>query len=305
MPTVEKCKLCLKERELQESHIVPSFVYKWMKETSATGYMRFGQAPNKRSQDGYKARWLCCECEQLLNVWETQFATQIFHPINREGSVKIRYSDWLLKFCASLSWRVLLMMKEKEYLKDFSEAQRKAVDAALITWAAFLLGEDSNPGRFEQHMVVFDAIDPDGTTLQDMPPNFNRYILRTVDLDVVRSESIAFVLSKMGKFFVLGFIDAKYPRQWVGTKINANSGTINGSNYTLPRQFGDYLIEEARRYADIYAKISDTQRDRIDQTMWQNIDRVARSGSFAAMQHDVQMAGKAAFDIHGRKQGSK
>jgi hypothetical protein len=95
------------------------------------------------------------------------------------------------------------------------------------------------------------------------------------------------------------------PRQWVGTKINANSGTINGSNYTLPRQFGNYLFEKARRYAEVYAKISNTQRDRIDETMWQNIDRVARSKTFAAMQHDVKMAGKAAFDIHGRNRHSK
>jgi hypothetical protein len=305
MPTVEKCKLCLKERELQESHIVPSFVYKWLKDTSATGYIRFGQAPNKRTQDGYKVHWLCRECEQRLNVWETRFATHIFHPINKDGGQKIPYGDWLLKFCASVSWRTLLMMKEKNYLNDFSNAQHEAADAALGAWAAFLLGETSNPGRFEQHMIMFDAVDPDGTTLQGMPPNFNRYILRTVDLDAVRSNSMTFVLSKMGKFFVLGFIDAMYPRQWAGTKINANAGTINGSNYTLPRQFGDYLFEEARRYAEVQAKISETQRDRIDETMWQNIDRVARSESFAAMQHDVQMAGKAAFDIHGRNRRSK
>ncbi len=276
-----------------------------MKETSATGYLRFGRAPNKRTQDGYKAHWLCRECEQRLNVWETQFATHVFHPINERGSVKARYGDWLSKFCASVSWRVLLMMKEKGYLNDFSEAQRDAVDAALGTWAAFLLGQASNPGRFEQHLIVFDAIDPDSTTLQDMPPNFNRYILRTVDFDAVRNDSIVFVLSKMGKFFVLGFIQAEYQRQWMGSRIAVNSGIFNISDYTMPRQFADYLFEEARRYAEVYTKISSKQRDRIDATMWQDIDRVARSGSFAAMQHDVQMAGKAAFDIHGRNRHSK
>jgi hypothetical protein len=298
---VGNCKLCQEEGELQESHILPSFVYKWLKETSATGFMRFGQAPNKRTQDGYKERWLCRECEQRLNVWETQFATQIFHPINEDGGAKVLYGDWLLKFCASVSWRTLLMMKEREYLQDFSAAQREAVDEALKAWSAFLLDKLPHPGRFEQHMIVFDAVDAGATTLQDLPPNFNRYILRTVDLDAVRSESIAFVLSKMGKFFIVGFIDTSNPRQWKGTKINANTGAVNGSSYTLPRQFGQYLIGEARRFAEVYAKISDTQRDRMDETMWRDIDRVARSGTFAAMRHDVQMAGNAAFDIHRRK----
>jgi hypothetical protein len=181
-------------------------------------------------------------------------------PINERGGIIIPYDRWLLKFCASVSWRVLLMMKENGYLKDFNDTQHEAVDAALRTWAAFLLGETPNPGRFEQHMIVFDAIDADGTGQQSMPPNFNRYLLRTVDLDAVRSDSTAFVLSKMGKFFVLGFIHAKYPRQWVGTKINANSGALNISDYAVPRQFGDYLFEEARRYAEVYAKISETQR---------------------------------------------
>jgi hypothetical protein len=301
MPTAVNCKLCLKEEELQESHILPSFVYKWLKETSATGYLRFGQAPNKRVQDGYKEYWLCRQCEQRLNAWETQFAKNVFHPINEQGGVKVPYGEWLLKFCASVSWRTLLMMKEKDYLTDFSDTQREAVDAALSKWAAFLLGKAPSPDRFEQHMIVFDAINAEGTTLHGVPPNFNRYILRTVVLDVVRSNIIAFVLSKMGKFFVLGFIDVPHPRQWVGTKINANSGTINGSGYTLPRQFADYLIEEARRYA----KISETQRDRIDEAMWRDINRVTRSESFAAMRYDIQMAGKAAFDIHGRDRRSK
>lgn len=263
--------------------------------------MRFGQAPNKRAQDGYNEYWLCRECEQRLNVWETQFATHAFHPINEDGATKVIYGDWLLKFSASVSWRTLLMMTEKAYLDDFSATQHEAVANALNTWRAFLLGKLPHPGRFEQHMIVFDAVKAEGTTLQDLPPNFNRYVLRTVDLDAVRNSSTAFVLSKMGKFFVLGFIDMTYPRQWKGTKINANHGTLNGSNYKLPRQFGDYLIAEARRYAEVYAKMSDTQRNRIDETMWRDIDRVAHSESFAAMRHDVEMAGKAAFDIHRKK----
>jgi hypothetical protein len=107
----------------------------------------------------------------------------------RHNAIRLRvlYGDWLLKFCASVSWRTLLMMKEKEYLQDFSATQREAVDEALKAWSAFLLGRLPHPGRFEQHMIVFDAVDAEATTLQDLPPNFNRYILRTVDLDAVRT----------------------------------------------------------------------------------------------------------------------
>jgi len=302
MPELGTCRLCGETRELQDSHILPAFVYKWLKETSATGFMRFGQEPNKRVQDGYKARWLCLECEQRLNAWETQFATRVFHPMNEDGSAKVRYGNWLLKFSASVSWRTLLMMRENQWLHDFSDQQREAVDQGLETWGAFLLGKQPHPGRFEQHLIVLGAIDGEGSTLREVPANFNRYILRTVDLDVVRSSSTAFVLSKMGKFFVVGFIDVLYPRQWVGTKINATLGTVGGANCTLPRQFGEYLIEEAHRFAAVQRKVSDKQWARMDETMWRDLDRVARSGSMEAMRHDVRLAGRAAFGIHRPKE---
>jgi hypothetical protein len=56
MTTITPCRLCGEMKELQESHILPGFVYRWMKETSATGYLRFAQQPNLRVQDGVKLR---------------------------------------------------------------------------------------------------------------------------------------------------------------------------------------------------------------------------------------------------------
>jgi hypothetical protein len=73
------CRLCGATKELQESHILPGFVFRWMKATSATGYLRFGQQPNLRVQDGLKLLLLCGDCEGRFNHWETQFANKIFH----------------------------------------------------------------------------------------------------------------------------------------------------------------------------------------------------------------------------------
>jgi len=86
---ISSCRLCDVTNALQESHILPGFVYRWMKETSATGYLRFGQQPNLRVQDGLKLHLLCADCEQRLNEWETQFANQIFHPMT-QGKVGTR-----------------------------------------------------------------------------------------------------------------------------------------------------------------------------------------------------------------------
>jgi hypothetical protein len=70
---------------MQLSHANPAFVYKWLKETSATGSLRSGERPNLRAQDGHKAYWLCRKCEEALNAFETPFATKVFHPITRMG----------------------------------------------------------------------------------------------------------------------------------------------------------------------------------------------------------------------------
>ena len=91
MPT-SPCRLCGATKELQESHILPGFVFRWKKETSATGYLRFGQQPNLRVQDGVKLHLLCRDCEQRFNNWETEFANRIFHPDKLPGSSRPRKS---------------------------------------------------------------------------------------------------------------------------------------------------------------------------------------------------------------------
>jgi hypothetical protein len=71
------CRLCGASAELQESHIVPAFVFRWRKETAPTPFMRTSREPNRRVQDGLKLHWLCRNCEQTLSAYEKQFADTI------------------------------------------------------------------------------------------------------------------------------------------------------------------------------------------------------------------------------------
>jgi hypothetical protein len=56
-----------KKNPFQISHIVQSFAGKWLKESSATGFMRELRAPNERIQDVWKTQLLCRDCAQLLS----------------------------------------------------------------------------------------------------------------------------------------------------------------------------------------------------------------------------------------------
>ena len=77
---MSKCALCHNVKELKDSHIIPAFVYRWIKETSATGYLRFSENINRRYQDGRKIKLLCLDCEERFNKYETSFSNNIFYP---------------------------------------------------------------------------------------------------------------------------------------------------------------------------------------------------------------------------------
>src|SRR4029077_16970412 len=134
---------------LQESHIIPKFIVSWLKDTSPTAKLRMGEIPNKRVQDGLKLHWLCSTCETKFSQWETYFAEKIFHPlINRES--KINYDSNFVKFCVSISWRVLKYFIEQNQTSHFSGEAETKMNRALLIWRDFVLDKEPTPHEFEQ-----------------------------------------------------------------------------------------------------------------------------------------------------------
>ena len=126
-----KCKLCGKEAKLKISHFIPKFVGKWVKETSATGFIRESNEIDKRAQDIAKEYWLCSDCEGLFSEWERKFSNKIFYPFVNKGQSVATYGKWMSKFCASLSWRTLTLIrsknthekKSKKYIESLNKAE--------------------------------------------------------------------------------------------------------------------------------------------------------------------------------------
>ena len=84
------CKLCGSGAPLRNSHIIPRFVGRWMKETSPTPYLRYGGNMDQRLQDLFSMELLCNECENRSSGWETKFANEVFHP-SAAGETVFRY----------------------------------------------------------------------------------------------------------------------------------------------------------------------------------------------------------------------
>ena len=89
---MHRCKLCDEERELQKSHVIPRFIYKYMLGITNNSLTQFDGQKNlwQKSNRQLKKELFCAECEQLLGKNETTFSL-IFKEINsnsnREGLV--------------------------------------------------------------------------------------------------------------------------------------------------------------------------------------------------------------------------
>lgn len=293
---IKICRLCQSEREVKLSHIVPRFVLEWLFNTSP-GYLRNASNPNLRIQDGIKSELLCEDCEQRLSKWEKAFAENIFKPLHEShGKTAIfPYNDWAMKFAVSVSWRVLSHIKQLG-LSHFSEKQKKSADRALETWAEFLLNNRDDLGPYEQHMLFFDVIERHN--FQDLSPYMNRYLLRTVDMDVICSENSALVYSKMGRIALFGVISGSNTKNWKGTKMLAKEGVL-GNDCQISINIYEYINDRSNRVAQSLAGISPKQRGKIDSMLRKELqdgpDKLAKSEPFTAMTHDVKLSGKAAF----------
>lgn len=286
------CKLCGKTGDLQQSHVLPSFAFKWMKQA---GPFRKAGLPNRRAQDGEKREWLCWNCEQLFSSFETPFATKIFHPYDVDRSVKVRYGEWLAKFCASVAWRSLSALQEDGKFQQLTEQQAALGERALETWARFLLGRYKHVGEFQLHLLTFVEIE--SASFSITTPNINRYLTRAIDIDLAANSSTCFSYSKLGPFAIFGFVQS-HAGQWRGTKIPIGAGWFQPHNVTVPKELWDYLNDRALHIKRVMETISPTQQQKIAETFRASPERFLQSGLYRAMQRDVEMFGRDAFSSY-------
>lgn len=285
------CRLCGEERELLASHVLPAFIFRWFKATSATGHIRLSGRPNLRLQDGERRRWFCAACEQRIGTWEARFATDIFHPYLEDSRARLPYADWMLKFCVSVSWRSLMRLNDDGLVENILRTWPDAVEQALGTWREFLLGCRPDPDTLEQHIIPLDQL---ASFDSKLPTNMNRYLMRAIDVDAVRGPEIAFVFTKFGRFVLFGFVAGNPAGEWAGARVDIGDGTIEPRNYSLPGQMLEYLRSRAEHSAAAKHRMSDRQKSKVAAAIRSDMERLAKSDTFRAMQADVEMFGKDA-----------
>ena len=97
-----KCFLCSEEKELRNSHIIPKFMTKQIREHPSRVYIIDNGLEIK--QDTIKYYMLCDECEGKFNKLETYFSKDI---VKNYKNKSIKYSDKLYIFILSVIWRIM------------------------------------------------------------------------------------------------------------------------------------------------------------------------------------------------------
>ena len=272
---VNSCALCKKEKPLQISHIVPSFVGKWLKESSATGFMCELRTPNERAQDVWKTQLLCSDCEHLFSGFETYFAKEMFYPYLKGKNKPLTYDDRFLKFAVSLSWR-LLVLNDDNFKKNYPQLMKISTQAEE-SWRNYLLGYSTNSGPFEHHIFFFDQI-AEG---QNIPTDFQLYTLRAVDSTLVGNKDIAIVYSKLPSMM---FVSAIHPPQlegWSNTRI-LERGKIEQPQVINDTLFYKFLIERYNWIREQKPILSEPE-PRMLKAMLRDPDKALESKSFEVM----------------------
>ena len=262
-----------------------------------TGHIRHSDTPNRRIQDGLKKPWLCRPCEEAFSRYETAFAAKLFHPWLK-GTQRVSYGPWLLKFCVSVSWRVLKHCRGLNPLHTYTAEQESLLDRAESTWRAFLKGEAPHPAEFEQHLLIWDLIE--STNAPGLAPNINRFLSAAITMDIIGSDRSLMTFAKMGRFTLFGRMQAATP-SWAGTKVHVRSGLLEPGTVTIPQGVFEYINDRAAMASEAYAGISDVQHDKMEAEAMRDIDRLIKSDQFAAMLADAEMFGAEAITRRPRK----
>jgi hypothetical protein len=297
MTSPKPCELCGSVEILRRSHVVPAFVYRWLREGSP-GKLRTLEQPNLRVQDGPTREWLCDSCEQRFSDWEKPFAEEVFQYVHStsKNQQPVPYREWALKFAVSVSWRTLRFYREKG-LGYLSAADIACLSRAEDTWRDFLLGRCPHPGEFEQHVILVDTLeDVSGPPIS---PFLNRYFLRAVHTDVVTSKPLCITYTKLCRVIVVGIIRVHPSERWRWTRLHLCSGRIGGSG-RLPGLFPRYWNDKANQVAAAMSSLSPRQLEKIDEVFANcDPDLLAQSETFRAMVADVDFSGENAFRATG------
>jgi hypothetical protein len=276
----QSCKLCGEEGELKDSHIIPKFVFKWMKKTGGN-FFRIVLNPNLRPQDGFKQKLLCIKCEQRFSHCEKWFSENIFYPYLETNNNVIHYTNELGKFIISVLWRILLVTEDQQD----NEKQRVLLNETFDDWKDFLLGKRAKIKCENIHLIFI----PDDFGMEHQPNEYiSRYFYRVTDGGVIRIDDSLFVFAKFSRFFLFAELE-KNGINFRGTEISMNSGITMPNQFIVNEHISMFFMNRANQlYSFMANNTSEKQQKLINNSIASNITELLKSDLGKRIKSDFQ-----------------
>lgn len=268
---MNRCRLCREEKNLQNSHIIPNFVIKWMKKSGPTPFLRRAVEPATRMQN-YHEELLCRDCEQILSPFEGKFASKVFYPHVRGEKQKFEYDEWLYRFVLSVSWR--MMESKLAVWQDSDHSKKQVVEERLETWRQILLEEKPLSEDPSNHHIFFlDVLDL-AKSDSEAPENFELYMQRNIDGTSVYDDDEIHVYFKFPKILFFSTIDPVNPGGLEDTEIEANDDVI-GPPQKLGEKWGTFLNGRVDKIAQV--EMSESEREKVEKRIKENPEKFFES----------------------------
>lgn len=283
------CKLCQQNGDLKISHVLPRFLGKYLKDTSATGFLTAVDKNGKpsRSQDLYKRKLLCDQCESVLNEAETFFAATVFYPFKKNQLKTIPVDDRLGRFAVSVSLRALWIMQLVKH--PLVERWKDQLDELETEWRNYLLcTHNFVKGNNSHHILLCnEAILAVGLKNS---PNLIHSVLRTSAYYLFEKFEKAYVFANLAGVQIISMISPPELPVSRGTEVYPNQtfGVFNPPGIGWGGYFQN-LLELARKCEAAKSRLSVAQREMIERSMNKDPEKAAMSedGRIYRMQQEL------------------
>jgi hypothetical protein len=269
------CKLCQKGDDLRDSHVLPHFLGKYLKDTSATGHLMAVDMEGRpsRGQDLFKTKLLCSSCESILNTAETFFANTIFYPFQNGTLRIIPVDERLSRFAVSVSLRALWIMELAQH--PLAEKWKKELKELEIEWRSYLLNSPNFvKGKNSHHILLCDenllAVGLKNT------PNLILSVMRSSAYYLFEKFDKAYVFANLAGVQVISMISPAELPVSQGTQVYPEQtfGVVNPPGIGWGGYYQN-LLALAREFDEATSRLSEVQKERIDRAM--KSERAAKS----------------------------
>jgi hypothetical protein len=216
----QACLYCEQNTPQLDSHIIPSFIYKWIKDTSPAPYIRSTEDPNKREQDGPTQKILCHDCEQAFSIPENAFKHEIFrkfanyrNPPPDQLTIGIQSIECIY----SIAWRVLAEFYY--YPKDHQLTKEEFENIPKILREIKSCIDNKSFEKFNIHFIPCTNHVLSKGILPKVP-HFYYDRATGADYRIYDYQNTSFIQIKIPFCIFIFEIDPVEPSAWVGTKLN-------------------------------------------------------------------------------------